>query len=1135
MKSSGLMAVAVLIAVLGLAGAASAQCDAVLSDGIGPSGGTYQIGDSINYYVTLSCPDGSCELTVDRIEFYPPPGSDDACDDTPLFYIEPGDVLVPGAPPTIYTVAEWPDLAYTIQPGDAGTTLQANICTKYSWINSGVPLDDEDTASSINFVDCPEPCVEVTKTVDCDISKVGDTVTYEICIENCGTYFDLTSVEVYDDLLASAYGSPLSGFPTSLAPGEQFCAQFDYEIQPGDDTGADYPEAVVTNTAHVTSIDSCDGTTVAEDYSDEVTVYLVHPGVDVEKVCLTDYVLPGDLVEFGITIHNTGDIPLDVYTDEPGVGPLTLDAHTSTDQFVVTRECGSASRQGDPVYNEISVTATIPVEFCALPNEYTAYDSAECLCIGPCIDVTKEVDCDISKVGDSVMYTICVTNCSDPAAPLVNVGVMDDVLGDLTDGSNPYVAGNPFPTTLAEGEQVCRTITYEIQPGDDDGQDYPNAIHENTVTVTGEHEAGHSAGPVSATEQVYLIHPDLEVTKDCLTPVVPAGGIAQFEITVTNTGDCILNITSSEPIPQQNEPRTDGAIRYRSEITQPGIGGPDLRDSGGARRILINPGEIIQWTVSRPDPGGVDCIYNEVEVTWTLPPEYCEMPNTGSVSDDACCEVVPPCIEVTKEVDCDTSKAGDEVVYHICVENCGVTELSDITVVDDVIGDISHHFASTLAPGGQTCAYVPYTILGTDPDPLVNVVTATGSNSAGVSVSDTATETVDLIHPSIEVTKECLTPQVPAGGDAQFEVVISNTGDCGLVVTTTEPEIPGPFTMAAGEVYTAMVTRSDPGGVDCVPNDITVTWTLPPEYCEMDNTGTAYAEACCEIVQGGCMVIIDEDGLDNDFGTVEDAAAALGVEPDWLINDDRPTEIGNPVLRWNEVSPGDIVLLPTGQVDDEGWFALPEEDVLPWTIADYIDGVVPQDQLDKIPDVMPLRNHELIALIGQTCVAVVYDSDISMNYEPINANLQGARYGLFYFTVLGYEVPGHLDEAQSSTSLVSLWLRIEEPHDPPNAAYHVQVRDHEPDAIEINRATHQGGVLTIWGESDFAPGAHMTVSVDGPDAGSDLSVDPLVIEETMSYGGGRYEFVLGGVPGDLSGTRLIISTDAGGSYNSYVE
>ena len=38
---------------------------------------------------------------------------------------------------------------------------------------------------------------------------------------------------------------------------------------------------------------------------------------------------------------------------------------------------------------------------------------------------------------------------------------------------------------------------------------------------------------------------------------------------------------------------------------------------------------------------------------------------------------------------------------------------------------------------------------------------------------------------------------------------------------------------------------------------------------------------------------------------------------------------------------------------------------------------------------IPLRNLDLFGLVGRSCVAVVYDSDISMNYMPVQANLQG--------------------------------------------------------------------------------------------------------------------------------------------------
>jgi hypothetical protein len=283
---------------------------------------------------------------------------------------------------------------------------------------------------------------------------------------------------------------------------------------------------------------------------------------------------------------------------------------------------------------------------------------------------------------------------------------------------------------------------------------------------------------------------------------------------------------------------------------------------------------------------------------------------------------------------------------------------------------------------------------------------------------------------------------------------------------------------------------------------------------------------------GTCVFLIDEEGIDNDMRSIERAAVDHGIRPDVLVNDDRPTEVGNPPLVWNEQFAGDVVRLPTGQVDDEGWFALP--DLLPWPLEDFVAGTVPQDRLDKIPDVMPLRNHDLVQLVGRTCVAVVYDSDISMNYLPINANLQGARYGLFTFTVLAVEVPGSLPESGSNTSLYDLWLRIEPPAGG-DVTHHVTVRDHEPDSIQIDAATYdpEAGELELTGRANFAPSAFMTMSVDGADAGTDRTIHPSVLEAALELDSGRYSIRLP-LDEDVRGRRVTISTDHGGAYNGYV-
>lgn len=333
-----------------------------------------------------------------------------------------------------------------------------------------------------------------------------------------------------------------------------------------------------------------------------------------------------------------------------------------------------------------------------------------------------------------------------------------------------------------------------------------------------------------------------------------------------------------------------------------------------------------------------------------------------------------------------------------------------------------------------------------------------------------------------------------------------------------------------------------------------------------------------------CVVIIDEEGVDNDMRSVELAADGHGVTPDFLVNDDRPTEVGNPWFRWNTLFPGDIVKMPTGQIDDEGWFALPpnvlngqeigiqyaDDRSFVGTYEEWIDrfvaGSLPQDLLDKVRYVMPFRNQDLVQLVGKTCVAVVYDSDISMNYEPIYANLQGERYGLFAFTVLAVETAGNNDldehpytlpESKSSSTLYDLWLRVE-PEIPPGLPFRIKIHDQEPDSIQIDEAVYEGGVLTVRAQSAFAEEyggndmtaptpadpefgndpnnkmVYMTLSVDGPDEGSDPNVAPFLLEQKMIWlGGPFFEFLLP-TGENLDGRRVNISTDEGGAYTGQI-
>ena len=165
----------------------------------------------------------------------------------------------------------------------------------------------------------------------------------------------------------------------------------------------------------------------------------------------------------------------------------------------------------------------------------------------------------------------------------------------------------------------------------------------------------------------------------------------------------------------------------------------------------------------------------------------------------------------------------------------------------------------------------------------------------------------------------------------------------------------------------------------------------------------------------------------------------LVIDDDSIKKDDPPNffseqdvnldlkEIGvRTQLRFFEANVGATITLRTGQEGDFGWIALP-------TVPASWDGAGPTSDghrnffgdpglplppnvgpglgapdsngdrealLDNIPNVLPLGETELQQRIGQRVCAVVYDSDVSVDFSTMEASLKGANLGTVAFEVV---------------------------------------------------------------------------------------------------------------------------------------
>lgn len=176
------------------------------------------------------------------------------------------------------------------------------------------------------------------------------------------------------------------------------------------------------------------------------------------------------------------------------------------------------------------------------------------------------------------------------------------------------------------------------------------------------------------------------------------------------------------------------------------------------------------------------------------------------------------------------------------------------------------------------------------------------------------------------------------------------------------------------------------------------------------------------------FLVLDEESIDNgnepnNFSEVDvnDQLAAIGLRTP---------------LKWFKENAGREIQLYTGEVGDEGWFAvktIPDS----WKsagpgsngLSNYLapgPGLGSGDDdrevlLDQVADVTPLRARGISMLKGKTVFALVYDGDVSINYSPLNGNLMGSNLGIVAFDVL--DVKQRMDGSDSSLPVVTIRIQ----------------------------------------------------------------------------------------------------------------
>ena len=660
----------------------------------------------------------------------------------------------------------------------------------------GEPVTDTDDA----LVDVVAPEILVVKTPDYQMARSGTTVTFTIAVTNTGDV-TLTNVTVTDEKASLCNSDPITlgvGLGTS------------YQCTVG------VTETDVLNVAEVIGTPPV-GEPVTD--TDDALVDVVAPEILVVKT--PDYQLaqPGDTVTFDIAVTNTGDITLtnvtvtdalapDCAASVGVLGPNEGTSYTCTAPAGTQNWTNVAAVSGDPPVGE-------PV---------TDTDDALVDVVAPAIQIIKLPDYQMALAGDTVTFTIFVTNTGD--VTLFGVTVEDPLAPDCINDQ----IGVLTPTQGVRYTCVVTDVSVSFT---------------NVATATGTSE---ESGPVTDWDDAFVdvVAPDILVLKTPDSQMAREGATVTFEIAVTNTGDVTLtNVTVTDALapdcdatvgelapgagtsytctvvagaqdwtnvadasgdPPVGEPVTD-TDEALVDVIDPSIQitkDPDTQQvlSGGTASFgitILNTGDVTLTNVTVADALAPDCDYGPIVLGPGESETYsCEALNvtadftntataTGTPpdgdpvtdSDDAFVELIGPEITIEKLPDYQMALAGDTVTFTIIVTNTGDVPLMGVSVEDPLAPDCDREWPALpdLLPDASTS----YTCIVTDVTvDLTNVATVTAWTRQEDTVSDSDDADVDVVHPAIEVSKTPDQQVVLGGGTASFTIFVTNTGDVTL-------------------------------------------------------------------------------------------------------------------------------------------------------------------------------------------------------------------------------------------------------------------------------------------------------------------------------------------------------------------
>ena len=596
--------------------------------------------------------------------------------------------------------------------------------------------------------------LEIHKTVDKESVKIGDTLTYTISVKNNGD--KVAKAIIYDNV---PEGTVLLNKDNNEDENTKKLT-WRVTVEPGETEKVEFTVRVKAEKGTIKNSAIINGKTTNETETGIINI-------TGKKEVNTSEAKVGDTLTYTITLTNSGNATGTVtVTDEIPAG-TTLVEKSITNNGVESN--------GTITWTDVEVKAgdTVEVSFKVTINSDTKTSVTNKAVIDgnkPTEEVetkvanitgAKSVDKSTAKVGDTLTYTIILTNSGNADG---TVTVTDEIPTGTTLVADSITANGSY-------NEENKTITWtdvKVEAGKTAEVSFKVTINNDTKTSVTNKAVIDGNKP---TEEVETKVANITGAKSVDKSTAKVGDTLTYTITLTNSGNADGKVTVTDEIPTGTRIKDENTTGYNKETNTMTWSNVEVKANGGTATLTLE-------VVVKDDT--TDTVKNVAKIDNK---EIPEKPETKVAN-----------ITGAKSVDKPTAKVGDTLTYTITLTNNGNAD-GTVTVTDEIP-------TGTRIKDENTTGYNKATNTMTWSNVEVKANGGTATLTLEVVVKDDTTDTVKNVakidnkeipeKPETKVAnitgvKSVDKSNAKVGDTLIYTITLTNNGNGDGTVTVTDP------------------------------------------------------------------------------------------------------------------------------------------------------------------------------------------------------------------------------------------------------------------------------------------------------------------------------------------------------------